>query len=60
METTYAVSFHMAEQEIVTYTEKEWNDFLAEVQDLVDGEEFDTVGELLDLWGGDEFFWNYV
>ena len=59
--TPYAVSFNMADQEIVTYTEKEWNDFLAEVQqDLVDDEEFDTVGEMLDLWSGDEFFWKYV
>lgn len=58
--TPYAVSFNMADQYIVTYTEEEWDNFLDEVKGLVGDEEFDTVGELLDLWGGDEFFWKYV
>ena len=58
--TPYAVSFNMADQYLVTYTEEEWDSFLAGVRELMDGEEFDTVGQLLDLWGGDEFFWKYV
>lgn len=57
--TPYAVSFNMADQYIVTYTEKEWDDFLDEVQGLVDDEDFDTVDEMLECWN-DEFFWKYV
>jgi hypothetical protein len=57
--TPYVVSFNMADQYIVTYTEKEWDDFLDEVQGLVDDEDFDTVDEMLECWN-DEFFWKYV
>jgi hypothetical protein len=59
--TPYAVSFNMADQEIVTYTEEEWDDFLTKVQEeYLDGEEFDTVADMLEFWSGDEFFWKYV
>lgn len=59
----YVGTFDLAEQQVVVYNKKDWDDFVADVREqmMEVSEEYADYSEdaLLECWN-DEFFWNYL